>query len=146
MPSGSDKQRFDCFLSHNSADKPWVIRLKDELQKQGLKVWLDQNEIRPGDLFVEALERGIKESKSVVLVVSPEAMTSGWVKEEYSRAFALAQSPNEPVQLIPIILRDAELPGFLKNRSWVDFRDESSFQQSLDQLIWGITGSKSGLG
>ena len=65
MPNGSDNRHFDCFLSHNSADKPWVIRLKDELRQKDLKVWLDQDEIRPGDLFVEALERGIEESKSV---------------------------------------------------------------------------------
>lgn len=133
---------FDVFLSHNSKDKPWVIRLKNELLQRGLTVWLDHDEIRPGDLFVEALERGIRESKSVVLVVSPEAMQSGWVREEYSRALVLAQSTDDPLQLIPVVLRDAELPGFLANRNSVDFRNDGSFSESLDQLQFGITGIK----
>jgi len=47
---------FDVFLSHNSIDKPWVVQLKDDLTRYGLSVWLDKDEIRPGDLFVEALE------------------------------------------------------------------------------------------
>jgi hypothetical protein len=53
---------FDVFLSHNSIDKPWVIKLKKALEARGLKVWLDKDEILPGDLFAEALERGIASS------------------------------------------------------------------------------------
>jgi hypothetical protein len=72
-------------------DKPWVIRLKKALEEHGLKVWLDQDEIRPGTPFVDALEKGLDESRSVVLVVSPEAMESGWVREEYYRALSLTK-------------------------------------------------------
>ena len=133
---------FDVFLSHNSVDKPWVIDLKDALEARGLRVWLDQDEIRPGDLFVGALEKGLKESRCVVLVVSPEAVASEWVTEEYARAVTLTKKKGNPLQLIPAILRDAELPGFLQSRNWVDFREGSEFEDSLDRLVWGITGEK----
>jgi hypothetical protein len=83
------------------------------------KVWLDNDEIRPGELVVAALERGLRESRAVALVVSPEALHSGWVQEEYSRAIAL--SVQGELNLIPLLLRDAELPGFLANRSWGRF-------------------------
>lgn len=41
-------------------------------------------------------------------------MASGWVKNEYNHAVALASSKRlEPaLQLIPVLLRTAELPGF----------------------------------
>jgi len=133
---------FDVFISYKSIDKHWVARLRDELQQRGLKVWLDQDQIRPGDLFVDALENGLESSRSVALIVSPEAMASGWVREEYSRALSLAQSSDQPLQLIPVLLRDSELPGFLANRNFVDFRDEALFNDSLERLIWGITGEK----
>lgn len=131
-------KRFDVFLSHNSIDKPWVTKLKQALEDRGLKVWIDRYEIRPGDLFVNALEIGINQCKAVALIVSPDSMRSAWVREEYSRALALAQETE--LQLIPVILRGAELPGFLSNRNWVDFREEASFAESLERLIWGITG------
>jgi hypothetical protein len=134
--------QFDVFLSHNSVDKPWVIQLKDDLLRYGVSVWLDKDEIRPGDLFAKALEEGLANSRAVALIVSPEAMASGWVKAEYYRALSLAQDKQPPLQLIPVILREAELPGFAQDRHWVDFRDESAYSENVWRLVWGITGRK----
>lgn len=131
---------FDVFLSHNSKDKPWVVQLKTDLQNFGIKVWLDKDEIRPGDLFTEALEKGIQESKAVALIISPESMRSGWVNAEYRRALNLATSGE--LQLIPVLYRKAEIPGFLSDRSWVDFSNESEYAEQLQRLRWGITGEK----
>ena len=59
----------DVFLSHSSVDKPWVIKLKNDLLRYGVSVWLDKDEIRPGEsnrcflfailiLLKELLQRG----------------------------------------------------------------------------------------
>jgi tetratricopeptide (TPR) repeat protein len=133
---------FDVFLSHSSVDKPWVIQLKDALQRYGVSVWLDQDEIRPGDLFVNALEEGLEQSRAVALIISPEAIASGWVKEEYARAVSLAQNKQSPLRLIPVLLRDATVPGFLQSRHPVDFRDERMYAQKVWELARGITGQK----
>ena len=134
--------QFDVFLSHSTADKPWVIKLKDDLLRYGVSAWLDTDEIRPGDLFGKALEQALDNSRAVALVVSPEAIDSGWVEEEYYRALTLAKNKQTPAQIIPVILRDAEVPGFLQPRNWVDFRDETTYAQSVWRLVWGITGEK----
>lgn len=134
--------QFDVFLSHSSIDKPWVIKLKDDLIRYGVSVWLDKDEIRPGDLFGKALEQALDISKAVALIVSPEAINSGWVEEEYYRALSLAKDKRTSAQIIPVILRDANLPGFLTNRNWVDFRDETTYAQSVWKLVWGIMGEK----
>ena len=134
------RRRFDALLSHYSGDKAWVTRLKDALQSHGLKVWLDKDEIRPGVTFVRALEEGIEESNSLVVIISPEAMASPWVEEEYSRALTLAHDKQRP--LIPVILREAKIPGFLANRNHVDFRDETTFDENVERLVYGITGKK----
>ena len=139
---GLSMPTFDVFLSHSSVDKPWVIQLKDALQRYGVTVWLDRDEIRPGDLFVKALETGLEQSRAVALIVSPEAIASGWVEEEYARAMSLAQNKQRPLQLIPVLLRDATVPGFLQSRHRVDFRDERAYAQKVWELAWGITGQK----
>ena len=107
--------QFDVFLSHNSIDKPWARQLKADLGRYGLSAWLDADEIRPGGLIVDALELALEQSRAVALIISPEAMTSGWVKEEYNRAMWLAQKNGREMQVIPVILRTAELPGFLES-------------------------------
>jgi SAM-dependent methyltransferase len=131
---------YDVFLSYKSCDSDWVEVLKNALVKAGIKVWLDKDNIRPGDLFVDALEKGLEASKTIIIVVSPEAINSGWVKEEYCRAVVLTVEGEQSRRIIPVLLRNAELPGFLKTRQWVDFRDDDKFKESMRKLIWGIKG------
>src|SRR5687768_11044409 len=108
-----EAQQFDVFLSHHSGDKPWVVALKAALVERGVSVWLDQDEIRPGDTFVKALEEGIQASRTVAVIVSPESLRSAWVEEEYNRALVLRNSSRPDLRIIPCLLRKATLPGFL---------------------------------
>jgi hypothetical protein len=50
--------RYDVFLSHSSADKPVVRELAERLRAAGLRVWLDDWIIRPGDLISAKIEEG----------------------------------------------------------------------------------------
>ena len=132
---------FDIFISYKSENISWVNRLKQSLQNRGVKVWLDKDQIRPGDLFAEALENGIQMSRSMGLVITPESLTSNWVREEYYRALSLVNEDN--LHLIPILLEKAELPGFLKGRQYIDFTDENAYEYNVDRLVWpGITGKR----
>lgn len=132
---------FDVFLSHRhlEADRKLVLQLKNDLTKVGLKVWLDEEQIPPGGNIPELLAKGIQASKVIVVVVSPESLASGWVQEEYSLAVMIGIQ-SKAHTIIPALLRTAELPGFITTRQWVDFRDDSNYQNSLRQLIWGIKG------
>ena len=40
---------YDVFLSHSAKDKPVVRDVAEPLRKDGLRVWFDEWEIRPGD-------------------------------------------------------------------------------------------------
>jgi hypothetical protein len=137
-----DAAQFDVFLSYQSGDAEWVAGLKNALEAKGIRVWIDQDQIRPGDLFIDALERGIRSSRCVALIVSPASVRSPWVREEYNRALTLSHTAGWELRLIPVLLRDAELPGFLASRSWVDFRDPSRYPESVDRLAFGITGKR----
>jgi len=44
-----DEFTHDVFLSHSSKDKAVVRPLAERLRKDGLKVWFDEWEIKPGD-------------------------------------------------------------------------------------------------
>ena len=138
----TNEKNFDVFISHHSSVKPWVIKLKDALEAKGVSVWLDKDEIRPGDLFAKALEDGLNSSRNIVFVISSSSMESKWVEEEYVRALSLSKSDQQEARLIPVIYEMAEIPGFLSSRNWVDFRDESEFSDNVDKLLWGVTGKK----
>jgi TIR domain len=56
MPS---RFAYDVFLSHNSRNKPRVRKLAERLKNAGLRVWLDDWVIKPGDDIYLAIERGL---------------------------------------------------------------------------------------
>lgn len=131
-------KKFDIFISYKSEDEDCAQRVKRSLQQRGVIVWLDKDEIRPGDRFITALESGLESSRSVALLATPSSLASGWVVDEYHRALTLSQAGQ--LRLIPVLVRDATLPGFLSSRQYVDLRQEASFEHGIDRLVWpGVT-------
>ena len=135
---------FDVFVSYHSGDGEWVTALAADLESRGLTVWLDRDQIRPGDLFIRNLEEALAKVRCVVVVVSPGSLRSAWVQEEFHRTLTLINTTAVGRRLIPILIDDAEPPGFLANRDWVDFRDSARRAANLDRLIFGITGRREG--
>jgi mannitol/fructose-specific phosphotransferase system IIA component (Ntr-type)/phosphotransferase system HPr-like phosphotransfer protein len=134
--------QFDVFLSHNSSDKVIVRELKHRLSIRELKVWLDEDELRPGMRWQEHLELGIRASKSVVVVVGKNGL-GPWEIQEMHSALILAVSNNRPV--IPVLLPDAPLepkfPMFLEIRTYVRL-DAKWTEEAIGRIVWGITGNK----
>jgi len=56
---GDGIQFFSCFISYSSLDKPFAVRLHDVLQSKGIRCWLDEKQLLPGDDISRELERGI---------------------------------------------------------------------------------------
>lgn len=144
MDTSAAPDTFDAFLSYHSGDAEWVIALKKALEAKHVRVWLDRDQIRPGDRFVAVLEDAMTKVGTVVVVVSPGALHSSWVQDEYHRALTLSNTGPRALRLIAVLVGDVEPPGFLANRDWVDFRDPSRFAERLDELVFGITGHRAG--
>lgn len=73
---------YDVFLSHSSKDKPVVCGLAQRLKKNGLQVWFDEWEIKPGDMIGLKIENGLEQSRTLILVMSANAFSSEWVMLE----------------------------------------------------------------
>ena len=46
-----ESQEFDVFLAHNSADKPEVRAIANQLKTRKIKIWFDEEQIPPGRSF-----------------------------------------------------------------------------------------------
>jgi hypothetical protein len=134
---------FDAFVSYSRRDAGWVTVLADNLQRLGLHVFLDEYELGEGGVIVHALDDGLRRSRAGVLVVSPDAIASSWVRNEY--AVLMQRSIVDGQPLIPVLLRDAELPPLLATRFWVDFRtaaDEAGYLQAVRRLAGALRGQR----
>jgi hypothetical protein len=103
---------FDLFLSHATADKAWVRRLKEELERQRLRPFLDERELKAGANWVLELSDGLLRSRFLVLVLSRETATRPWVEQEWS-SFLAKHGPGR----LFVVLResDVELPTILSS-------------------------------
>lgn len=140
--STKSEKPFDVFLCHNSKDKSEVISIANKLKINNIHVWLDQWEVRPGQLWQKVLENQIKNIKSVAVFIGENGI-GPWQDEEIM-AF-LSQFAARNCIIIPAILascrkRQPDLPLFLTSRHSVDFRIIDP--DPVEQLIWGIKGAK----
>src|SRR5436309_3330398 len=127
-----DRFTYDVFLSHNSKDKPRVRKLAEELRAAGLRVWLDEWVLKPGDDIYLSIERGLEAARAQVLCLSPTALGSEWVALE--RSTVLFRDPtNAGRRFIPLLLADCELPDALRRYKYVDYRREA--KATFDELV-----------
>ena len=131
----------DVFLCHNSNDKPAVKVVAEELKRRGIKPWLDEWELRPGLPWQPVIEEQIESIKTAVVFVG-ESGLGPWQDVEIRSLLSEFVKRNIPV--VPVIFDNApqkpELPLFLREMVWVDFRKEDP--NPIEQLVWGITGQK----
>ncbi|MBT8367680.1 MAG: toll/interleukin-1 receptor domain-containing protein, partial [Deltaproteobacteria bacterium] len=59
----TNTETFDVFLCHNSEDKPEIRKIARQLTENGIKPWLDENQIQPGELWQNVLVEKINNIK-----------------------------------------------------------------------------------
>lgn len=125
--------------NHTAETKNSIRQISDELNNMGLKVWLDEQQIKPGDSISEAVQKGLDESSYVVAVVGPNDKKSNWANRELEIAVSKKK------RIIPVMVNNAkpeDLPDVISNLMAVDIsrdrRNLTRVYEAIDQdkSIW----------
>lgn len=111
---------FKAFISHSSKDKPFVRKLKEDLNFNDIETWVDQDELKIGDQLADSLLNGIKESTHFIIVLSNNIKGSDWVKLEIDEAVK-SFDKNILQKIIPVVLRNTDIPVQLNSMLRADF-------------------------
>jgi ferredoxin len=130
------------FISHNTEeDGGFARRLANDLRQLGLRVWIAPDSIRPGEDWVDAINRGLEESSHMVVVLTPAALSSRWVRKETSAAISLERRGR--IELIPLEVKPCTVPALWDSYQTVSLRHD--YQAGLEQLTrklgWGVAPS-----
>jgi len=131
-----------CFISHtwHEGQHHFAMRLATVLKKKGIEVQIDEKIIFPGDPIKETIERGMKHKSDVFLfVMSPEALKSEMCKYELKLALNQMEEHGKPI--IPVVFKECEIPSFLRNIYYADFRNPLYFDAAVERLVEGIKRS-----
>ena len=123
-----DDFTYDVFLSYSSADKPTVRELVERLRGDGLRVWFDEWEIRPGDSIPAKIEAGLEHSRVLVLCMSAHAFGSDWAQLE-AGTFRFRDPLNRDRRFIPLRLDDAPIKGSLAQFLYINWLPKNREQE-----------------
>lgn len=130
---------FDVFVSYNREDKSEVLRIAEDLERRGIIAWVDEWDISPGQSWQKLIQEQMAQVKNAVIFIGKNGI-GPWQNEEI--AALLQQYRQRGCTVIPVLLPSApsnpEIPLFLGNRRYVDFRQLDP--NPLDLLIVGIRG------
>ncbi len=149
---GKPIEFYSVFISYSHADKSFARRLYDRLQGRGIRCWLDEHEILPGQKIHVEVDRGIRIWDKVLLCCSAHSLTSWWVNNEVELAIQKEQGlwkerGEETLSLIPL-----NLDGYMFKPQWrsgwkgqiterlaADFRgweqDNAKFEAQFERVV-----------
>ena len=125
------------YISHAHTDDSFVSKVEAGLEKVGLEVWNANREVLPGDNWADKIARALKESEAMVVLVTPDALRSNWVRWEIE--YALGERGYRK-RLIPVLVRkpEGDIPWILRRLPMIDmeeFTEEVGINQISQALL-----------
>lgn len=124
---------WDLFISHASEDKVDIARpLAEALKDKGLKVWYDEYELRIGDSLRRSIDKGLRESRYVVLILSPIFFEKKWTQLELDGMLSQESAGKERV--LPV-LHDLDFEKVKESSPILAGRRAISTTDGLDHVV-----------
>lgn len=121
---------YDLFISHASEDKDPIVRpLAILLEKLGLRVWYDETAIEIGDSLSASIDKGLRESRYGLLILSKSFLSKNWPEYEYR---SLLTRQNNGEQLILPLWYNIDYADVKNYSLWL--ADRKALPVSTDNL------------
>lgn len=133
MSELSHERRRQVFLSYTREDREAAMRVATALRDAGLKAWVADWEINPGDNFLEKMERALSSTDLVLVLFSQKSVNSPWLTAELTFAQKLT---DRAITVVPAMVEPCQLPAQFLNRQIIDLSQDMprAAQRLADQL------------
>ncbi|MGZ3665076.1 MAG: toll/interleukin-1 receptor domain-containing protein [Ktedonobacterales bacterium] len=113
----TQQQQVSVFVSHAHEDSTWCSAFVGGLHQAGADVWYDEHNLGYGRLMDE-IERELKQRRVFLVVLSPAAVASPWVRREVNAAIHLHDSEPDRI-VLPIKAEPCEVPLLWSEYRWL---------------------------
>jgi hypothetical protein len=120
------------FISYSRKDQQFVKMLDAAFRRSNLDPWVDWEDIRKGEAWWHAIQRGIEGANTFVFVLSPDSVASSVCREEIDHA------AKHNKRFLPIVRREgfdmAQVHPSISSHNWLFFRDTDDFEAAFQDL------------
>lgn len=116
------------FISYSRKDLSFVKQLAADLEKAGLDVWFDLSDLDGGSRWRIEIEKAIKSSQYVIVVLSPHSIASEWVDREF------LFSSKHKRKIIPLMYRECDLTLNYLNLNYIDVQGQN-YQMNFNEIL-----------
>jgi hypothetical protein len=137
VKKASQGRNYVVFISHSSKDnfiaKQLDRLIKEKCRKHGVKTFLDEKDIKGGDLIAEIIKDNIQKCGELLVFVSRYSVDRPWVITEIGAAWGLDK------RIVAIIdkVTPEEMPDIIIPYKAIDLNE---FDKYLDELIERVKG------
>lgn len=124
------------FLCHSSGDKERIRMLYRSLTADGLRCWLDEEDIVGGQSWALEIKRAMARSDHVLIFLSRTWVhKAGYSQREVNMALDRAkEQPEGAIFIVPVKLEECEPPDSLAHLQWIDLHAEGGYRKVLRAL------------
>jgi len=115
--------------SHADVDREWVRAFAESLRNRGVEVWFDEFEVKPGEPYLEAMEKGLRRSDFIVFVMTTNSVKRPDIFFEIGAAIAGGK------RMVAIVSKDVDpslLPQPLRTRR---FLAQGAPEETAEELV-----------
>ena len=124
------------FISYSTKNQAAADAIRELLKRKGIATWMAPGDIPAGSKYAQVINRAVKESSCLVLILTEDAQNSVWVAKEVERAIN-CRRPIIPVQLEDVILND-EFELYISNEQLVTIRKIDEDSEEVQRLLTGL--------
>ncbi|PAC65655.1 hypothetical protein CJP04_03975 [Klebsiella pneumoniae] len=97
-----ENKMHDSFISYAIEDNDFVSDLAFGLKRNGLSVWFAPLSLKVGDRLLDSIEKGLNESRTGILILSPSYLSKNWTS--YEMDILIKQNIEGNKKILPIWL------------------------------------------
>lgn len=139
---------YSAFISYSHADKEFASRLHQKLESHGIRCWLDEKNMIPGERIVDALWKAITSHEKILLCCSRSSLESDWVQDEVRMVMDVERQSKTGLRTILILLDDYLTEGWnaglapdFRSRLNIDFKNwnsQDNWDTGMEKLLKGL--------
>lgn len=131
----SGTKPYQVFVSHATADK-WIAKLLcEKIEATGATSFRDDRDIQGGDDIPEEIRRQIKQSREMIVLLTPASVGRQWVVLEVGAAWG--SSKRMRIVMLMYHVSVDPIPDMIKNKKAVSLNEIDRYLSELARRVRG---------